>query len=351
MGGQGAWVMRPGAFRLLLALTVFVHHCSRWGFGKGPVYLFFALSGYWVQRMWMARYARTRRPYLTYLVSRGWRLLPAFLLASVVAVVIALLLGRSVAAISAGRPARLLVSSLLLLGYADLTDPPVGPAWSLDIEARYYLLAPLLIVVLARGGRRVAGCALAVAGLLSFASAVLGPAQPLLINYLFFFVAGLLAAQADWRVPPWLARLSGGGALGLLAVAAAGPWRSMLLVGARQGPWFAYNAPLNVGVAVVALPYALCTTGRPSDTRDRAMADLSYLVYLLHWPGIECLDAIGGTALHRLPYLPAVWGAVLGGSWLAWRYLDRPINAARARWVARRLSVRAAAVAHEPPGP
>ena len=68
----------PGAFRLILALAVFLHHSTGFNIGMSAVLIFFVLSGYWVATMWAHTYAHTRTPYLTYLISRVWRITPVF---------------------------------------------------------------------------------------------------------------------------------------------------------------------------------------------------------------------------------------------------------------------------------
>ncbi len=77
----------PGLFRLLLAEVVFIHHLSRFACGTAAVYVFFSLSGYWIYQMYTRRYSKARFPYLTYLISRAWRLLPTFWLISLLAVI------------------------------------------------------------------------------------------------------------------------------------------------------------------------------------------------------------------------------------------------------------------------
>jgi len=38
----------PGAFRLMLAVAVFLHHTTNFNLGMSAVLIFFVLSGYWV---------------------------------------------------------------------------------------------------------------------------------------------------------------------------------------------------------------------------------------------------------------------------------------------------------------
>jgi len=43
----------PGAFRLILALVVFLHHTTNFNLGMSAVLVFFVLSGYWVAVMYI----------------------------------------------------------------------------------------------------------------------------------------------------------------------------------------------------------------------------------------------------------------------------------------------------------
>jgi len=83
--------MPPGAFRLALAYAVFVSHTLPLKLGLAAVFLFFALSGFWIFQMWTERYAFTQAPYRTFIVSRFWRLIPGFYLQLVILIAILLL--------------------------------------------------------------------------------------------------------------------------------------------------------------------------------------------------------------------------------------------------------------------
>jgi peptidoglycan/LPS O-acetylase OafA/YrhL len=76
----GRSLIGPGLLRLFLALVVFVDHASRLALGPAAVKVFFCLSGFWIYRIWTERYVRCRDPYITYVISRVWRVIPTFLL-------------------------------------------------------------------------------------------------------------------------------------------------------------------------------------------------------------------------------------------------------------------------------
>jgi peptidoglycan/LPS O-acetylase OafA/YrhL len=65
-------------------------------------------------------------------------------------------------------------------------------------------------------------------------------------------------------------------------------------------------------------------------------ADLSYIVYLLHWVGAMWINSHLGSTVHRLAYMAAGWVLVIGASILIWKFYDHPINRMRSRWVSTR---------------
>lgn len=339
--------VRPGTFRFFLALLVFAHHSSSFGLGSYAVYVFFVLSGFWVERMWRGRYSRARQPYLTYLVSRVWRLSPVFVLVGTITIVLEYLIRTPLSVLLSSNCFHLVFSSIFILGYGYLSFLPLVPAWSLDIEVQYYVFAPLLSVV---GSWIGAAALLAVFSLVSLTVALSG-GQAILPGYLFFFVAGLAAAAATWRPSARLATVSACAAVAIVVLVALSRWRGIVFGGAHPGPLFVWNPALNIVAAVVTIPFAIYTTSQPSGTRDRMFADLSYVVYLQHWIAIVWLSWIGGSALHRMPYAAFAWIVVLATSYVIWRYFDHPINRARAEWVASRIRAVPAAVAREVPGP
>lgn len=323
----------PGAFRLWLAMLVFVHHLSSLGLGAYAVNVFFVLSGVWIERMWEGRYRYARAPYLTYLVSRVWRLAPAMVLASVVTVPLLHLLGVPWTRLLAA-PSHLAASSVLLLGYAWLPFAPVGAAWSLDVEMQFYVVAPLLALL----ARQRAGAVLLVAlGLIATVATWWLALPPTLPRYLLFFTIGMAAPRLAWR-PSGRWAMASAGAFALVVVLFwATPLKPVLIGGAHPLPAFAYNDLLNAALALLSVPFAVWTTAQPTDGDDAMMADLSYLIYLFHWAAMQWFFTIHGRFVDRLAVAATSLIVVPVAAWVAWRWFDRPINRARGRWVAARL--------------
>lgn len=350
------WPVEPGAFRLFLAMLVFVNHYSSVGIGGYAVYVFFVLSGFWVQTMWTARYSRARNPYFTYLVSRLWRLSPVMVLVSLITIVLLPLAGIPVEKVFATPPLLLALSTTFLLGYSWLPYGPVGSAWSLDVEMQFYIVAPLLAMAVANArGRTVL---LVAAAVCSAIFAVLPhvfhalPATPILPKYVFFFVVGMIAACMKWQPSGRLASWSAVAFFLLVVVLVLTPWRDLLIGGANPTARHQLlNQPYNVVLALTSIPFAIYTTRQKSDATDRMMADLSFIVYLAHWVGMQWFFQIKEPFSKRLMVAAICFAVVPVVSWLIWRYFDRPINRARARWVESRIDAAPRAVISEPAAP
>ncbi len=320
----------PGAFRLWLALVVVLHHVTRIEVGKAPVLVFFALSGYWVHRVWTTRYGLTRQPWLTFVISRWWRIAPVMVVVSVLTLAVMALLGDSALDVVGQMPLRQTFSTLFALGYAEMPVRPVGPAWSLDIEMQFYLVAPALVWLVRRTSAVVAlGCAygLYILGMTLYPGIVLTSFVP-------FFMIGMVAAQHRWAAPPRLAGTALAFAIILTVAMLLSPWRASLL-----GEGGAHWPTVNLLIAALALPQALVSVQSKGGKRDAVWADQSYIVYMLHWPAILVWRAVAWpNAFAAAAGLVALATAVALGAWLLRRAFDQPLNRARARWVAHRRS-------------
>lgn len=337
----------PGLFRLLLASVVVLHHASRFAIGSTAVYGFFCLSGYWIHKMWCGRYSQTTHPYFTYLVSRFWRLIPTFLLIGVISLVVETLLGQSIQSLKGSASwTHFVLSQLFIFGYAWLPVQPVVPAWSLDIEMQFYLIAPLLVLVLSMSKRPV--LILGIAGALSLGSA-LWIGHSALSSSLVFFVIGMVASEMNWRPSGRIVLASA--VLGALFVVGLllTPYRGALLIGAHPGPYAVYNQSLSVALGLLLAPLALYTTRQKGFVLDGMFADLSYIVYLLHWSGNEVLSQYQMFKIPRIALMGVVWTIVYVLAFFIWKVYDKPINRARSQWVsgrevARSLSVSSVAI-------
>jgi peptidoglycan/LPS O-acetylase OafA/YrhL len=334
--------MNPGAFRFLLATLVVLSHYTKIGIGTGAVYIFFALSGYWVYQMWTAKYSATTSPYVTYLVSRVWRLAPVFLLCSgagLFLVWIAPLIAAPAVPFAPVSNAAA-VSSLILLGYSNIPmgAAPLVPAWSLDVEMQFYIAAPALMTMFAHRPRTVfLGVLLAM-----FVGLALWRDHGLL-RYLPFFMVGVAAARfPSLKLSPKFSTISAVASVGMVVVLMIfQPLRGVLIPIPDHAAMFGHNAAFNVILAVFALPFALSTVTHESGRIDRFMSDASYSLYLLHWIPFSFIDHYmpvtnneGTTMTVFMNGLALFITYALSAAITRW--IDRPLDRMRTAFVRRR---------------
>jgi peptidoglycan/LPS O-acetylase OafA/YrhL len=328
-------MMSPGLFRLFLASIVVVQHFSRIALGTMAVYVFFMLSGYWVSRMWMTKYALMPTPYRTFILSRLGRLLPVFLLVTVVMILMRWYAG-SLLALSWWEN----VSTWVLLGYASISGGGyLIPAWSLDLEMQYYLLAPALLWLIAKLRRPglILGMMLPLAAILMASSRA---NFPIVLPYLLFFSIGMVSYVHSWRPSAKLEIASVAVCVAALLLAVALPMtRGLVFVGAHPGPLSEYNGRFCVVLAAFAAPVAIATVWRRSPKWDRALGDISYVVYLVHFPFAWWADRyyLEHPTISRLPLVAISIASTYVVSALIWRYFDNPISKWRERALSQKL--------------
>ncbi|WP_432534541.1 acyltransferase family protein [Kineococcus arenarius] len=317
------------ALRLALAATVALTHGTLLGFGWQPVWgsaylgdlavdAFFVVSGFLVARSYL-RLGSLRR----YLWHRCLRIVPGFwacllVVAGVVAPVAAVLSGRPAASVLTGEDTALsYVTSNALLRIRQLGvdgvgnpanggDPSLdGSLWSLFYEALCYGLVAALGVVGVLRARRWAVLALC-AGL--WAATVAGAAgadvgSPLVLRLTFVFLLGSCAFLFAERVP-----VSGALAALCLPVIAAG---LHLLEDHRAlaGPAFAYLLLW----AVVRVPL-----------RRDPRWDLSYGLYIYHWPVYLLLSLAGAGALGTVGFTALGLLLATGAAAASWVLVEAP---------------------------
>ncbi len=212
---------------------------------------------------------------------------------------------------------------------------PVQHYWSLSVEEQFYLVWPLLmLIVLALASRRHARFAITVAVLLLSAGSLVWSVHYTAVNpQMAFFVTttrvwelgagALLALGLPWlRLLPRLVS-EGAAAVGLVAVAVAA------FVIDASTPWPGAAAALPVtGTALVLLAgcaHPDTAVGRALGARPmRWVGGLSYSIYLWHWPLIIY-------AQHLWPDLPFAGTAAIGLlsiplAWLSRRFVEDPIR-------------------------
>jgi len=301
--------MPPGAFRLFLACLVVIHHSFPLRLGGWAVAMFFVLSGYWIARMWNEKYSRLDMPYMTFVISRWWRLAPLFLAVQTLGYCYALS-GPSGQNDVVALPFGWWVTQPLVIGSTQF-GRLLPPSWSLDVEMQFYALGPVLVAGLATIAPKLKknaclgnsissitasapsfhleGFAIVVLTLgwsiLLIASRVATEASRLDLH-IWLFLAGVLVYANQWSPSLRMQRLSFFGIISLIAVAIATPPIRELVW--RTGSVAPSLSPKTVNLfltilALVGLPFAAATVYRDSSRWDRWFGDLSYPLYLFHW--------------------------------------------------------------------
>lgn len=330
-------VTSPGLFRLVLALVVVVCHSIPVSLGSTAVYIFFALSGYWIHALWMKTYRHAQHPYRVFLVSRAWRLLPVFYVAVALILAARYVIGRE-PVVPEQAPAAFYLSHVFLLGYAQLdAGKLLVPAWSLDVEAQFYLVAPLVVAAVC--GWKLMRWALVLvagAGLLRFFVGT-NPTEGWLTDYLAFFLIGMFSSAYDWRPSRRLAMTAGTVGLLLIAALIALPaTRSILVAGAHPGPLFWMNQQVSIILAFVFAPFAMYTVRQRGGQWDRDAGNISYVLYLVHWVGVYVVQSFYPLPMaQKLLALGAGWAAVGAVSWAIYAGIDRPLEKLRHAYVQR----------------
>ncbi|MCI5048023.1 MAG: acyltransferase [Aquisalinus sp.] len=328
------FVTRPGFFRLLLASAVVVSHLSNLEIGRPAVMIFFILSGYWVTRMFDTKYAIASHRIRTFYASRLLRIWPVYACVLVLAVITFATLNISSQSLS--------LSNLTLIGLASTEGDPLGVSWSLDIELQFYLLLPVFLGLVAWSEQHRFGT-LKLAGL-AIAAFLWGWFLQLefgiwtVLSYLPLFAAGMILARLEYLPTTRTALLSGLAFLAVGVLATLLPFTEDYLLKDAVTPfpedWF------GMFWALTLLPFIAWNVQQESPQLDRHLGNISYTLYLVHWPVI----------LISQSFLPAQMGhmwkviAILVSFTLAtliYALCDMPLERLR-RQIIRRLQVKPA---------
>jgi peptidoglycan/LPS O-acetylase OafA/YrhL len=220
----------------------------------------------------------------------------------------------------------------------DVGASPVQHYWSLSVEEQFYLVWPLLIllvaIIWARRWRRGAFITLSTVTVLSFAWSV---AQSHSSPQTAFFVSttriwelgiGALLALAATRVGRFPTALrAAAGWIGILAIAYA----VLFFDGSTTWPGVNTLVP-TVGAALMIASGIAPTPGSPQRLLSLApmvwIGGLSYSLYLWHWPILIAAQAHFANLQVRYAVLLMLFSVV--PAWLCHKYIENPIRFGKA---------------------
>lgn len=308
-------VVPPGALRLIFAATVVVAHYALLSGHRIPAPIdgvavngFFVLSGYWIAHLWDKTYSKLPVPIPTFYISRAWRIYPLAILGTLAMVpLVEFHVGGST-----------MVPNLALVGLRMQRPILNPPEWSLAVEMQFYLLAPLLLV-LVRSARWL--WALLAIGTIFWLRFAFEEVDSSLAVFLVFFLAGILYARHP--MPQTAARF----ALGGLAVFLV--FGLLVIVLPPMGAGTTYLRFYILALTIAIIPYTALSVTKISSKTDRMLGDLAFPVYIAHWP---VFVVVSGLVNHWVA--PAML-ATLVVSLLLWAFVDRPLERRRRAFVDR----------------
>lgn len=302
--------------------------------GFAGVDVFFVISGFLITRI-IAEEARERRfSILRFYERRARRILPALFLVMLVSIPLAwrVMVPYQLENFTQSMVATLVFLSNVLFwfeaGYfaVEADFKPLLHTWSLAVEEQFYVVFPLLLVLLYRLGAKTVVPVLAVFAAGSFAAALFwGMSAPSATFFLIQFRAwelliGALAALWMMRAPP--AANDALAATGLAAVLLS------FFIVSESSLW-----PGPLTLLPVLGSAAVILFSSPDSRVGRALAWgpmrgcglISYSLYLWHLPLLVFLNI----AWFGEPPALLVAGAVAAsflGAFLSWRFVERPFR-------------------------
>ena len=293
--------------------------------------VFFVLSGYLVSMSWDLRPGW--RPYIE---RRLRRIVPAYVVVVLVCAIAGVLFSSFPPAEYFGSAAwwKHLVANLGFLNFIQpglpgvFLDHPVpgainGALWTIKVELMFYAVVPLFMAAAARWGASPvlwAGYVLSACWWTFFTDWAVQSGRPVgheiakqMPGQLMYFLAGAWAWCERDRVARWGALWGLGGLLGLVVLTAIDGPRT------AGADWPDVLAPACLAAFVSWL--AVGVRPRPGLALSN---DLSYGIYLWHFPVIQALFSLG--AFHSAPWPTAMLAAALVTTlaWLSWRFIESP---------------------------
>ncbi len=338
--------------RAVAVVPVVIFHVAQ-SFLRGGyvgVDIFFVISGYLISAYVFAELDAGRFSLARFYERRIRRILPAYFAVLVFVTAVVLVKFLPTEAASYGRSLAAAVASATNVYFWETTgyfalaaeEMPLLHTWSLAVEEQFYLVFPLLMILLHRHARRwtvpAIGVLLALSLALSIPGASLYPSATfyLLPTRAWELLLGSVLAAGILPPPRAQGLRDALGALGLVLIAAA----MVLYTAETPFPGLAALPPC-LGAALILYagqggPYLV---GRLLSLPPLVFVGLiSYSLYLWHWPllAFQRTDLLLTTSESKLVARAAVLAAAFACATLSWWLIERPTRD-RARMPSRVL--------------
>ncbi|MFN3188819.1 MAG: acyltransferase family protein [Candidatus Paceibacteria bacterium] len=275
------WYFGPGALRISLALLVVISHMSTLKLGGPAVLIFFALSGYWVTKMYADKY-RSASSLFVFYASRAMRIWPAFAVAFLIAF-FALNLSSMPRDVS-------YLSGLLLFGVATTKMDVLGISWSLDIEMQFYVAVPLILALWSHFEVDIRA-RIAYAATITLILTILGhfvhrnTGIALFLLQLPCFMTGFIIWASNYKPSQKTAFFSLSLFVFSAAMLALHPESRFVII--RHGSVNQWWWPIFTMMwLAILIPFVAWNVRQSSGWLDRHLGNLSYSLYITHFPVI-----------------------------------------------------------------
>ncbi len=333
--------------RAIAVLAVLLYHVGGFGLsgGFGGVDVFFVISGYLITTIIQREIEAGTFSLLNFYERRIRRIFPALVAVAVAATAVSAMLllpedfkeyGKSLLNLMA-------ISSnyyfLRKTGYFDAAagEKPLLHTWSLAVEEQFYIVFPLLLLVLSRFGRRAVILGLVVLAAGSFMTSIAAldraPARAFFATpgRVWELLVGVLTALMGPAMITSRVQREAVAAVGLALIAYGyffysdatpfpGPAALVFCIGAALVIYAGTNGGETLTGRVLSSPLFA------------GIGLISYSVYLWHWPLIVFvryrfpeLFSGEGAAIIGLRFTLVTASLVLG--FLSWRFIERPFRA------------------------
>lgn len=338
------------ALRAIAVLAVVLYHFGVPGFSGGfsGVDVFFVVSGYLISSQIIAACSTGSFSFVKFFTARFRRIFPALVVVCATCIAWGWFNELPTDYL---RRARHAVAALFFVsnhafagesGYFDASalTKPLLHTWSLSVEGQFYLFLPLAIVGAFKIGRQhltafaIAALAASFWWCIHNNSASLNTNFYLLTPRAWEFLAGVVLSTMRLKTPSeWLSNLLGLLGLSLLL--------AFIVFGHKSMVWPGYLTWLPVAGAALTI----AARGAPAlrwlyeSWPVQRMGDISYSLYLWHWPLMIFLRR-SGSPLERDLSIGEILTLLLASLICAscsWKFIERPVRSKTGWWTNRRI--------------